>query len=161
MVVAPAPPFTVTPVHVAQEEATLAVLTQIASKDAFNHLRTQRQLGYVVQCGTRSIGRSRGISVLIQSSVMAPPDLEREIELWLAGFRQTSLGEMPAAAFAEFAESVAKSYEQPAKTLMQARACSSGVVGQRARVAELMSARHVPSHGAGGGGDGARACERL
>ena len=37
------------------EEARLLVLSQVASKDAFNVLRTQKQLGYVVQCGTRSI----------------------------------------------------------------------------------------------------------
>mgnify|MGYP001997126125 CR=1 FL=1 len=61
------------------EEARLLVLSQVASKDAFNVLRTQKQLGYVVQCGTRSIARARGLSVLVQSAVASPPELEAEV----------------------------------------------------------------------------------
>ncbi|KAL1521923.1 hypothetical protein AB1Y20_021571 [Prymnesium parvum] len=103
----------------AREEALLAVLAQIASKDAFNHLRTQRQLGYVVQCGVRSVARSRGLSVLIQSSVMSPPGLEKEIEAWLSKFREESLQALSPEVFDEFKEAVAKKYDQPHKTLAQ------------------------------------------
>ena len=49
-------------------------------------LRTERQLGYVVQCGIRSIGKSQGLSTHIQSAVMGPRDLESEIESWWRGF---------------------------------------------------------------------------
>eukprot|EP00966_Prymnesium_polylepis_P304132 7026249-Prymnesium_polylepis.1 len=52
---------------------------------------------------------------------MAPPHLEIEIEAWLAAFRATTLAALPPAAFSDYREAVAKSYEQPPKTLMQAR----------------------------------------
>ena len=48
-------------------------MRRIASKDAFHRLRTELQLGYVVQCGVRSVNKCRGLSVLIQSVRATPP----------------------------------------------------------------------------------------
>lgn len=101
------------------EEALMLALSQVASKDAFGRLRTDKQLGYVVQCGVRSVGRARGLSVLIQSAVMAPADLDAEIEGWLAGFRAGVLAELTQPSLDEYKEAIAASLDEPPKTLSQ------------------------------------------
>ena len=101
------------------EEARLLVLSQVASKDAFNVLRTQKQLGYVVQCGTRSIARARGLSVLVQSAVASPPELEAEAEGWLASFRSGALADLSDDDLAQYVSAVATNLEERPKTLFQ------------------------------------------
>jgi len=51
---------------------------------------------YVVSCGVRSVGSARGLSVLVQSAVASPPNLERLMEEWLLDFRATGLTELTA-----------------------------------------------------------------
>ena len=82
-----------------------------------DELRTVRQLGYVVACGARSVSRSRGLSVHVQSAVMAPPQLEAQVEEWLVGFRAGALAALTPAALAEYAEAVATNLEEPPKRL--------------------------------------------
>lgn len=72
-----------------------------------------------MQAGIRSISRSRGLSILIQSATTAPPELEAEIEHWLKLFRSEVLETMGDEAFGDFRETVARSYERPPKTLNQ------------------------------------------
>lgn len=95
------------------------LLSQLASKDAFLVLRTQQQLGYVVQCGVRSVGRARGLSVLIQSSVMAPAGLESAIEEWIASFRAGFLAELTDEGLAPFRSAMCATLEEPPRTLAQ------------------------------------------
>ena len=85
---------------------------QVASKDAFSFLRTERQLGYVVSCGVRSIARSRGLSVQIQSAVMPPDQLEIEIETWLSAFRDGRLANLDDDALAEYKSAIAASLRE-------------------------------------------------
>ena len=102
-----------------RDEALLVTLAQIASKAAFHRLRTELQLGYVVQCGVRSVNRCRGLSVLIQSAVAAPPALEGHIEEWLTAFRAEALSALDEASFAEYTNAVARNLDEPPKTLHQ------------------------------------------
>jgi len=119
------------------EEAKLLLLAQVASKDAFNVLRTQRQLGYVVQCGVQSIGRGRGLAVLIQSSVMAPAQLDEQIEEWVAAFRQSALAELDGptegggAAYESYKSAVITMLEEPPKTLQQEASMVWGEIVER------------------------------
>ena len=101
------------------EEARLLLLAQVASKAAFHRLRTELQLGYVVQCGVRSVNSCRGLSVLIQSAVAEPASLEASIEDWLLRFRAETLEALTDAQFGEYQESVARNLEEPPKTLYQ------------------------------------------
>ena len=101
------------------DEATLLVLSQVASKAAFHRLRTELQLGYVVQCGVRSVQKCRGLAVLIQSAVAAPAALERHVEEWLVAFRAGALAELTEAQLDEYKEAVARNLEEPPKTLHQ------------------------------------------
>ena len=102
-----------------REEALLLTLSQIASKSAFHRLRTELQLGYVVQCGIRSVNRCRGLTVLIQSAVADPPKLEEEIEDWLVRFREGPLAELDSERYAEYQDAVARNLDEPPKTLHQ------------------------------------------
>ena len=102
-----------------QEEAQLLVLAQVASKHAFHVLRTQKQLGYVVQCSVRSVGTSRGLTVLIQSSVQPPAQLEAEIESWMREFRSGTLAELSTSSFAEYQSAVSALLDEHPKTLQQ------------------------------------------
>ena len=67
----------------------------------------------------RSVGRARGLSVLIQSAVMVPADLDAEIEGWLAGFRAGVLAELTQPSLDEYKEAIAASLDEPPKTLSQ------------------------------------------
>ena len=100
-------------------QALLLLLAQIASKDAFHVLRTERQLGYVVQCGVRSIGRSAGLSVHIQSAVMGPRDLEREIESWWRSFEARVVAPLDEAALRTYQDAIAANLDEPPKTMLQ------------------------------------------
>lgn len=87
---------------------------------ALFHLNQHGVCRYVVQAGIRSVSRSRGLSILVQSAVKSPPELEAEIECWLAEFRSNTLEAIGDGAFSEFKEAVALAYERPHKTLSQA-----------------------------------------
>ena len=78
-----------------------------------------------MQCGVQSIGRGRGLAVLIQSSVMAPAQLDEQIEEWVAAFRQSALAELDGptegggAAYESYKSAVITMLEEPPKTLQQ------------------------------------------
>jgi len=75
--------------------AVLELICHLAFPSAFNKLRTQEQLGYMVSAHARkSIGNSRGLSIEVQSNTALPSYLEERCEAWLEAFRQ-ELKEMP------------------------------------------------------------------
>ena len=68
--------------------AILDVLGQIAYTSAFQTLRTEEQLGYIVSAFPRSAaGGSHGFSIVVQSSTKLPHELEARCEAWLVKFR--------------------------------------------------------------------------
>ncbi len=86
--------------------AVLELIGQIAYNSAYNQLRTQEQLGYIVSAFTRKTsGSSMGFCVLVQSSSTKPATLEERIENWLVLFRE-ELGAMPAEDIAKEATAV-------------------------------------------------------
>lgn len=69
--------------------AILDIIGQIAYTSAFQTLRTEEQLGYIVSAYPRSVtGGSHGFSVVVQSSSKLPHELEERCEAWLIKFRQ-------------------------------------------------------------------------
>ena len=86
--------------------AVLELIGQIAYNSAYNQLRTQEQLGYIVSAFTRKTsGSAMGLSVLVQSSSTKPVDLEEKMENWIALFRE-ELDAMPAQEIANEAAAV-------------------------------------------------------
>ena len=99
-------------------------------------------MGYVVQCGVRSMGAARGLSVLIQSAVASPTELERlidkwhdrlasvgvshslvvltrHIEEWLAEFRATGLEALTDDRLADTAFALSSNLLEPPRSLAQ------------------------------------------
>jgi secreted Zn-dependent insulinase-like peptidase len=75
--------------------ALLELICHLAFPSAFNKLRTQEQLGYMVSAHARkSAGNSRGLCIEVQSNTALPEYLEERSELWLETFRQ-ELEDMP------------------------------------------------------------------
>lgn len=79
---------------------TTALLTKILSEPAFNVLRTQEQLGYIVWCSRWTLDRSGigGIRIMVQSVKHEPRYLEGRVESFLQGMGR-EIGEMSEDAF--------------------------------------------------------------
>lgn len=73
-------------------EMTLEILNQIAYNSAFQELRTNQQLGYLVTTYKRATSTSGariiGFSVLLQSNVLSAYDCEDRIDTWIEQFRK-------------------------------------------------------------------------
>ena len=69
--------------------AILDLIAHIAYTSAFNTLRTQEQLGYIVSTYPRNTaGGTHGLTIVIQSSSKLPSELEERCEAWLVAFRE-------------------------------------------------------------------------
>ena len=86
--------------------AIFDLICHIAYNSAYNQLRTNEQLGYIVSVFARkTVGNAWGMSVLVQGGVALPEQVEERIEAWLIKFRQ-ELGALPPAALANEAQAV-------------------------------------------------------
>ncbi|CAJ1955203.1 unnamed protein product [Cylindrotheca closterium] len=71
------------------ENASLAFLQHLIREPAFNQLRTEEQLGYIVHTSVKTSGYNiKGLLFLIQSDGFDPPHVESRIERFLANFRE-------------------------------------------------------------------------
>jgi insulysin len=69
--------------------AKLAFVSHLVREPAFNQLRTEEQLGYIVHTSVKTSGdHIKGLLFLIQSDSFDPIHVEERIEVFLAGFRQ-------------------------------------------------------------------------
>jgi insulysin len=77
------------------DNATLAMMNQLVREPAFNQLRTDEQLGYIVHTSIKTSGDDvKGLLLLIQSDAFDPIHVESRIEAFLSGFRKR-LVDMP------------------------------------------------------------------
>ena len=71
------------------DNATLAFLHHLIREPAFNQLRTEEQLGYIVHTSIKTSGDNiKGMLFLIQSDSFDPIHVESRVEEFLASFRQ-------------------------------------------------------------------------
>nr|GAT43337.1 insulin-degrading enzyme [Mycena chlorophos]GAT43339.1 insulin-degrading enzyme [Mycena chlorophos] len=98
---------------------TAALLSQLLKEPAFNILRTQEQLGYIVGLNgwTLSGGVEKGIRVVVQSE-KTPGYLEDRVEAFLETMK-TNIEEMSVETFAEHKESVKKRWTETDKNLTE------------------------------------------
>lgn len=69
--------------------AELAFLSHLVREPAFNQLRTEEQLGYIVHTSIKTSGDNiKGLLFLIQSDSFDPEHVEGRIEAFLASFRE-------------------------------------------------------------------------
>jgi insulysin len=69
--------------------ASLALFNHLVREPAFNQLRTEEQLGYIVHTSVKTMGdHIKGFLLLIQSDAFEPVHVEGRIETFLQGFRK-------------------------------------------------------------------------
>jgi len=69
--------------------ALLDLLSHLVYASAYNQLRTQEQLGYIVSASVRKVtGGAWMLAIIVQSSVALPSVLEERSEAWLTKFRE-------------------------------------------------------------------------
>jgi insulysin len=103
----------------ARTRVITALLSQLLAEPAFNVLRTQETLGYIVSCGPMVLARDThtGIKVFIQSE-RKPAYCEQRIEAFLAGQKDRLEG-MPAEEFAEQKEGLKRKWLERLKNLRE------------------------------------------
>lgn len=80
----------------------LTMTAHLADTSAFTQLRTQEQLGYVVNAGYHRVYDVDGLSVIVQGPRLPPAGMDARIEAWLTKFR----GELEDMSEDEFATNV-------------------------------------------------------
>jgi insulysin len=71
-----------------QRKTTLELLNQIIEVSAYNTLRTQEQLGYIVACFTRTNHGVDSWNIIVQSPKVHPEFLDSRVEAWMATVHQ-------------------------------------------------------------------------
>lgn len=104
-----------------QTRATLAMLGTILRTPFFEELRTQQQLGYVVNAGTLPILDTNGLVLTIESPVADPITLEERINSFLVDYEE-ELAAMSADKFGSVRSGLLNNLRQDPQTL---RALSS------------------------------------
>ncbi len=100
-----------------EANSTLALFGHLIREPAFNQLRTEEQLGYIVHSSVKTSGdHIKGILVLIQSDSFNPYHVEERIEVFLANFRQR-LVEMSESDFETFVDTVVASFLEKVRTV--------------------------------------------
>ena len=100
-----------------ETNSTLALFGHLIREPAFNQLRTEEQLGYIVHSAIKTSGdHIKGLLILIQSDSFNPHYVEERIEVFLAKFRQR-LVEMSESDFQTFVDTVVASFLEKNKNL--------------------------------------------
>ena len=77
------------------------VISDVMSEAFFDSLRTEEQLGYSVQCGSRYTNGSIGIEFMIQSSCETPAAMVARIERFIVNFWKKEIAPMSQEEFAD------------------------------------------------------------
>jgi insulysin len=70
-----------------EEDVLLDLTNHLAYTSAYQRLRTEEQLGYIVFTSLRRLNGAQGLSIVVQSSMEGPARLDKRIEEWMASFR--------------------------------------------------------------------------
>jgi insulysin len=99
-----------------QDNATLAILHHLIKEPAFNQLRTNEQLGYIVHTSIKTSGDTiKGLLVLVQSDSHDPIHVEARVEAFLATMRQKIL-DLTQQEFQQNVEAVVASFLEKVRT---------------------------------------------
>ncbi|VDK51055.1 unnamed protein product [Anisakis simplex] len=98
-----------------RENVLLELIVQLAAEPAFNQLRTNEQLGYIVHTGTRRSCGTQAFEMLVQGK-HDPEHMNSRIENFLQTFRK-NLEEMPDEEFKDNVEALAAKRLEKPKTM--------------------------------------------
>ena len=109
--------YQLSPIFSVQLAAIADVLSDLMSEPFFDSLRTEEQLGYSVQCGSRSTNGSIGIEFMIQSSSEQPAEMISRIDRFIANFFTKEIAPMSEKEFQEQIEALVESLVEPPNSL--------------------------------------------
>merc|ERR1719217_555054 len=95
------------------ESAKFGILSQVLRPAAYDELRTNQQLGYVVQGGVGMNSNVLQVSVMVQGDAKLPDEIEPQIEMVLNNIMQKKLQNMTQTEFEAFKASYAKEILEP------------------------------------------------
>jgi len=101
-----------------KRDACLAFACQVATTSAYQQLRTEEQLGYIVQAGWWSEAHVLGFSVLVQGTRLPPPEIDARIESWMSSFGR-ELAEMSDDDFSQIVQGMISERTQRCARLSQ------------------------------------------
>lgn len=96
--------------------ATISLLATMLRTPFYDTLRTEQQLGYIVNASTLPILKTNGLVLVIESPVADPLELENRIDAFLQQYSRDLIA-MPQAAFAEIKAGLVNSIRQPPQRL--------------------------------------------
>jgi insulysin len=112
----------------------LAFLHHLVKEPAFNELRTNEQLGYIVHTSIKTSGDNiKGLLFLIQSDGYDPNHLDERVEAFLVRFR-TRLVEMEAEEFDTNIQAVKKNFLEKNKNLGEESSKYWSVIGEKSYI---------------------------
>jgi len=102
-----------------KERVVGSLLIQILSEPAFNVLRTQEQLGYIVSCSSWNLAGEgqRGMRIIVQSE-REPVHLERRVEAFLGGMK-SEIEKMAPEVFEEHKSGLRQKWTEAVKNLSE------------------------------------------
>jgi insulysin len=102
-----------------RENATLSVLGQLVREPAFNQLRTEEQMGYIVFSQVKTIGDNiKGLLLLVQGDTYDPIHMDERIEIFLDNFRDKVVA-MPDEDFKDNIAAVCQTLLEKKKNLIE------------------------------------------
>lgn len=121
--------------------ATVSLLATILRTPFYASLRTEQQLGYIVNAGTLPILKTNGVVLYIESPVADPLQLEQAIDVFLADYA-SELAAMDPATFASIKAGLLTGLRQPPERLnaLSGRYWSDILIEEYARDSTLQMA---------------------
>lgn len=102
----------------ARRDACVSVLSHIASTSAYQRLRTEEQLGYMVHAGLWAEQNVCGLVALVQGNQLSPREVDERIEAWISDLGR-ELAEMSDAEFSNYVGAVLSEQTQRYATMPQ------------------------------------------
>merc|ERR1719316_2394970 len=95
------------------DSVKFGILSQVLKPAAYDELRTNQQLGYVVQGGVGMTSNVLHASVMVQGATKLPDEIEPQIEMVLTTIMEKKLKDMTEQQFNSFKDSFAKDLLEP------------------------------------------------
>ncbi|MGK3734324.1 MAG: insulysin [Bacillariaceae sp.] len=100
-----------------KEHVMMELVGAIVAEPFYEELRTRQQLGYIVNCGIRLVGKTQSLGFIVQSSTAKNEKLTNEIKQYLDTIRPKFLEKIGDAELAVYVKSLIDRKTEPDKQL--------------------------------------------
>ncbi|OEU15623.1 Peptidase_M16-domain-containing protein [Fragilariopsis cylindrus CCMP1102] len=100
-----------------KEHVMMELIGAVVAEPFYEELRTRQQLGYIVNCGVRPVGKTQTLGFIVQSSTAKNEKLTNEIKKFLDTIRPKFLEKIDEAKLAVYVKSLIDRKTEPDKQL--------------------------------------------